>query len=223
MGNGLRPDIWDKFRHRFDVERICEIYGSSEGNASFINVLNKDYTIGASTAKLMLVQYDVDNDEMVRDEQGKLVEVEKSEPGLLLSKIEGRYKYDGYQDKKATNSKVLSDLQEAGDQWFNTGDMVKQIDVGFAMGLPHFQFVDRIGDTFRWRAENVSTNEVGEILCCHDQVAVANVYGVKVPGAEGKAGMVAITPEDPEQFDMAGFAAYIEAQLPHYALSLIHI
>ncbi|MDT0596458.1 long-chain-acyl-CoA synthetase [Glaciecola petra] len=217
LGNGLRPDIWDQFRTRFEVDRIIEIYGSSEGNAAFFNFLNKDKTIGMSTGKIMLAKYDIDNDELVKDEQGKLVEVEKGEPGLLLSKIFGRYKFDGYKNYEATNSKILHDIKKIGDRWFNTGDLVKQIDVGFAMGMPHFQFVDRTGDTFRWRAENVSTNEVGEILNTSEFVEVANVYGVPIPGAEGKAGMAAITLSNGIEFDPISFSIFVEKELPHYA------
>ena len=93
------------------MNRISEIYGSSEGNASFFNLLNKDRTIGTTTANIMLVKYDVDADEMLRDEDGKLIESKRGEPGLLIAKIEGRYAFDGYQDKEATNSKILSDMR----------------------------------------------------------------------------------------------------------------
>ena len=217
MGNGLRPDVWDQFRSRFKVKRISEIYGSSEGNAAFINFLNKDRTIGTTSASLMLVKYDVDADEMIRDAAGKLVEAEPGEPGLLLSEIDDKYKFDGYQNKEATNSKILTDLKNPGDRWFNTGDLVRQIDVGFALGLPHFQFVDRVGDTFRWRAENVSTNEVGEIINAYDGIEMTNVYGVEVPGAEGKAGMAAITLKEGASLDMDAFSQFVDRELPAHA------
>ena len=218
LGNGLRPDVWDQFRSRFKVQRISELYGSSEGNASFFNVLNKDRTIGTTTATIMLVKYDVDEDEMVRDNNGKLVEAEHGEPGLLIAEIGGRYTFDGYQDEEATNSKILTDVKKTGDHWFNTGDLVRRIDVGFAMGLPHFQFVDRVGDTFRWRAENVSTNEVAEILNAFKQVDMANVYGVEVPGAEGKAGMAALTllsgdQHEGQEFDASAFSEFVAQEL----------
>jgi citronellyl-CoA synthetase len=217
MGNGLRPDVWDQFRERFKVNRISELYGSSEGNATFLNILNKDRTIGTSSASLMLVKYDVDADEMLRDAAGKLIEAEQGDPGLLITEIDGKYIFDGYQDKDATNSKILTDVKRIGDRWFNTGDLVRQIDVGFAVGLPHYQFVDRIGDTFRWRAENVSTNEVGEILNACDQVEMANVYGVEVPAAEGKAGMAALTLKEGVEFDAASFSTFVERELPAFA------
>jgi citronellyl-CoA synthetase len=217
LGNGLRPDVWDQFRQRFKVNRITEIYGASEGNVTFINLLNRDSTIGTSDANLILAKYDVDLDEMIRDSKGNLVEVAKGDAGLLLAEIDDKYAFDGYQDKAATESKVLTDVKKKGDRWFNTGDLVKQIDVGFAMGLPHYQFVDRVGDTFRWRAENVSTNEVGEILNAFEQIEMSNVYGVEVPDAEGKAGMAALTLNSGERFDVKGFSAYVERELPAHA------
>jgi citronellyl-CoA synthetase len=165
----------------------------------------------------MLVKYDIENDEIVLDENGKVIEVEVGEPGLMLGKIDDRFKFDGYKSADATSDKILTDLREPGDRWFNTGDLIRKIDVGFAMGLPHYQFVDRVGDTFRWRAENVSTNEVGEILNACDQVEISNVYGVDIPGAEGKAGMAAITLSPGQQFNPAAFTEFVDRELPVFA------
>jgi citronellyl-CoA synthetase len=217
LGNGLRPDVWDQFRQRFKVNRITELYGSSEGNVGFLNFLNKDRTIGTTDASLFLAKYDVDADEMIRDKAGKLVEVKKGEAGLLLGEIDSKYLFDGYQNKEATDSKILSNVKKPGDRYFNTGDLIRQIDVGFAMGMPHYQFVDRVGDTFRWRAENVSTNEVGEILNTFEQVEISNVYGVEVPAAEGKAGMAALTLNAGATFDVKAFSAFVEKELPAHA------
>jgi citronellyl-CoA synthetase len=217
LGNGLRPDVWGEFRNRFAVKRICEIYGASESNATFLNILNKDDTIGTSSADLLIVEYDVDADEISRDSNGQLIQVALGGAGLLLSKVDEKYQFDGYKDKQASDDKILTDVLESGDRWFNTGDLIRQIDVGFAMGLPHFQFVDRVGDTFRWRAENVSTNEVGEILNACEQVEISNVYGVEVPGVEGRAGMAAITLKDGIQFDAQAFSLYAHRELPSFA------
>jgi len=217
LGNGLRPDIWDTFRNRFGVKRITEIYGSSEGNVSFLNILNKESTIGTGSVVVILVKYDIENDEIVLDEDGKVIEVEPGKAGLMLGQIDDRYKFDGYKNAGATNDKILTDLREPGDRWFNTGDLIRTVDVGFAMGLPHYQFVDRVGDTFRWRAENVSTNEVGEILNACDQVEISNVYGVDIPGAEGKAGMAAITLMPGQQFSAAEFTEFVDRELPAFA------
>ena len=123
------------------------------------------------------------------------------EPGLLLGEISHKTKFDGYTDPAATQKKIVCNVLKEEDQWFNTGDLIRQIDVGFAMGLKHFQFVDRTGDTFRWRAENVSTNEVGEVLNSHPQINMANVYGVEIPAVEGRAGMVAFALETDVQID----------------------
>ncbi|MDA9371872.1 long-chain-acyl-CoA synthetase [Porticoccaceae bacterium] len=217
FGNGLRPDIWMDFKERFGISRVCEFYGSSEGNIGFVNGLNKDRTMGICGANILLVEYDIDADEMVRDEHGKVVEVSVGEPGLLLGEIDDRYKFDGYTNDSASESKILRDLVKPGDAWFNTGDLICQVDVGFAMGLAHYQFVDRVGDTFRWRSENVSTNEVGEIINANRQVEMANVYGVDIPAADGKAGMVSLVLKDQETFDAEEFSAYVTSNLPIYA------
>ena len=217
FGNGLRPDIWMDFKERFGISRVCEFYGSSEGNIGFVNGLNKDRTMGICGANILLVEYDIDADKMVRDEHGKVVEVAVGEPGLLLGEIDDRYKFDGYTNDSASESKILRDLVKPGDAWFNTGDLICQVDVGFAMGLAHYQFVDRVGDTFRWRSENVSTNEVGEIINANRQVEMANVYGVDIPAADGKAGMVSLVLKDQETFDVEEFSAYVTSNLPIYA------
>lgn len=217
LGNGLRPDVWDDFKARFGISRICEIYGSSEGNVSFVNILNKDRTIGAATTPVMLARYDIENDLILRNAAGFAMPVQVGEAGLLLGEISSKSKFDGYKDPAATERKIVRDVQRADDQWFNTGDLVRQIDVGFALGLKHFQFVDRTGDTFRWRAENVSTNEVAEVLNGHAQIALANVYGVEVPGVEGRAGMVAFALDESVEFDVDAFASLVEEQLPVYA------
>ncbi len=221
MGNGLRPDVWDQFKDRFGVRRICEIYGASEGNFSFLNVLNKDKTIGAALSPVTLVQYDVENDHIIRNSEGHCVEVPLGEPGLLLGKITPKSEFDGYTNPESTASKIVENVESEGDRWFNSGDLVRQIDVGFALGMKHFQFVDRTGDTFRWRAENVSTNEVAEVLNAHPQITMANVYGVEVPGVEGRAGMVAFQIDDGNDagavLDLNAFQTLAERELPGYA------
>ena len=217
FGNGLRPDIWLEFKNRFGIERVAEFYGASEANIAFVNALNKDNTIGMCGANIVLVKYNVDKDEMILDDSGKLMIAEVGEPGLLLAEIDEQYVYDGYTDCDATQSKVLRDVVTTGDAWFNTGDLIKQVDVGFVFGQAHYQFVDRVGDTFRWRSENVSTNEVEEILNANQQVEYSNVYGVDVPGADGKAGMVALVLKDRMDLDIIEFSSYVKDNLPIYA------
>ena len=216
VGNGLRPDLWDCFRNRFNVERIVEIYGASEGNALFMNLLNKDETIGMTNARVALFEYDVAEDKLVKDTESKFIEVGEGQPGLLLVEIGPDAIYNGYTDKKASEEKVISNVFEEGDRWFNTGDLVKTMDVGFSLGRTHYQFVDRVGDTFRWKSENVSTNEVAEILNVFDQVNMANVFGVKVPQSEGRAGMVAFNC-NLDDFKWDEFAEFVSEKLPSYA------
>jgi citronellyl-CoA synthetase len=137
---------------------------------------------------------------------------------LLLGKITRATVFEGYTNEEATESKILRNVFKKGDAWFNTGDLMKTIDVGFALGMPHYQFVDRVGDTFRWKSENVSTNEVGEIINGHPQVALCNVYGVEVPKADGRAGMAALTlAEGVKELDLENFSEYINRELPPYA------
>ena len=216
VGNGLRPDLWDCFRNRFNVERIIEIYGASEGNALFMNLLNKDETIGMTNARVALFEYDVAEDKLVRDTESKFIEVDEGQPGLLLVEIGPDAIYNGYTDKKASEAKVVNNVFQEGDRWFNTGDLVKTMDVGFSLGRTHYQFVDRVGDTFRWKSENVSTNEVAEILNAFDQVNMANVFGVKVPQSEGRAGMVAFNC-NLDDFKWDEFAEFVSEKLPSYA------
>jgi len=216
VGNGLRPDLWDCFRDRFGVERICEIYGASEGACMFMNGLNKDKTIGMTNATVVLLKYDVASDELIKNDDGLCIEAEDEMPGLLAVKISPDSPYNGYTDKKKSEKKILRNVLEEGDAWFNSGDLIKTMDVGFSVGQKHYQFVDRIGDTFRWKSENVSTNEVAEIINQYSQVNMANVYGVQIPNAEGRAGMVAFNC-DLNEFNWDNFAEYMSDALPSYA------
>ena len=219
IGNGLRPDIWMDFKNRYGIKRISEFYGASEGNVSFANLLNKDCTVGMTATDVALVKYDVDNDEIVKDANGRCVPVAAGEPGLLLGKINETAIFEGYTDPEAKEKKVVRNALEDGDAWFNSGDLMRTVDVGFTLGYDHYQFVDRVGDTFRWKSENVSTNEVGEILNSFPDVKFCNVYGVEIPGADGRAGMAAITlNEGVSELDLEGFAAYARAELPAYAV-----
>ena len=218
MGNGLRPDVWHEFKNRFGISRIAEFYGSSEGNVGFVNLLNKDCTVGTTSIPHALVKYDVDADEIVRDQNGHCIKVDSGEPGLLLGKITKAAGFEGYTSAEATEKKILRGAFKDGDAWFNTGDLMKTVDVGFALGLPHYQFVDRVGDTFRWKSENVSTNEVGELINAHPQIAFCNVYGVEVAKADGRAGMAAIMlTEETRELDLESFSAHVNEQLPSYA------
>ena len=134
---------------------------------------------------------------------------------MLLGKITEHTVFEGYTSSEDTEKKILRDAFEKGDAWFNTGDLMKTVDVGFSLGLPHYQFVDRVGDTFRWKSENVSTNEVGEIINGHPQVDFCNVYGVEIPKADGRAGMASLVLADGvEALDVKSFSAYVNEHLP---------
>ena len=216
VGNGLRPDLWDCFRNRFCVDRICEIYGASEGNGFFMNLLNKDQTIGMTNNKIELLEYDIGENKLKIDVDGNFIRVKENQPGLALVEIGPNAIFNGYTDKKASEEKIFRNVFNDGDSWFNTGDILKTMDVGFALGRKHYQFVDRVGDTFRWKSENVSTNEVAEILNLFNQVNMANVYGVKIPKSEGRAGMVAFNCELKE-FKWSDFSKFVAEKLPKYA------
>ena len=216
VGNGLRPDLWDTFRNRFNVDRICEIYGASEANGMFMNLLNKDQTIGMTNTDIKLFAYDVAADKLKVDKNGNYIEIKDHSPGLALMKIGPNAIYNGYTDAQASEKKIIRDVVEDGDRWFDTGDLLRTMDVGFALGRQHYQFVDRVGDTFRWKSENVSTNEVAEILNGFDQVNMANVFGVKVPQSEGRAGMVAFNC-NLNNFEWDKFSEFVLEKLPSYA------
>jgi len=221
MGNGMRPDVWLGFKKRFGISRVAEFYGASEGNVAFANLMNRDCTVGMTSAEVALVEYDVDNDEIVRDAAGRCVPVKAGEPGLLLGKITEDTVFEGYTDPEATEKKIVRSALENDDAWFNSGDLMRTVDVGFTLGYPHYQFVDRVGDTFRWKSENVSTNEVGEIINGFDQIKFCNVYGVEIPGTDGRAGMAAVTLQDGvSELDVDAFSTFLRSELPAYAVPL---
>ena len=220
VGNGLRPDIWLDFKERFGIERIGEFYGASEGNGGFANVFNKDCTVGLGTAPSKIIAYDVANDEIIRDENGLCIEVPRGEPGLLVIEITSKSEFEGYTSKEASEKKILKGVFEEDDAYFNTGDLMKVVDVGFSYGQKHYQFVDRVGDTFRWKSENVSTNEVGEIINQHDDIIFSNVYGVEIPGTDGRAGMAAIVLREnmsANEIDVDSISRHIIDNLSSYA------
>ncbi|MEK5766233.1 MULTISPECIES: long-chain-acyl-CoA synthetase [Acinetobacter] len=187
IGNGMRPNIWDKFKNRFGIEEVLELYASSEGNVGFSNVFNFDNTVGFSPTPYAIVEFDKDKNEPVRDAKGHCKRVKKSTTGLLIGKITRRSPFDGYTDPEKNKSVIMKDVFCKGDAYFNTGDLVRDI------GFRHAQFVDRLGDTFRWKGENVSTTEVENMLTEYDKIVEAVVYGVEIPNTNGRAGMAAIT------------------------------
>jgi fatty-acyl-CoA synthase len=218
IGNGLRPEIWPRFRERFNIPHIMEFYGATEGNVGMINYDGQVGAIGRIPAyarqiqKVRLVRYDVEKQEPIRNPDGLCIETADNEAGEAIGKIDqnmARARFDGYTKKEDTEKKVLRDVFVKGDLWFRTGDLMKRDRHGY------FYFVDRTGDSFRWKGENVSTSEVAETISSFHGIEEANVYGVTVPGWEGKAGMAAIVTA--KDFDLAAFGAHLEKGLPSYA------
>jgi fatty-acyl-CoA synthase len=223
FGNGLRPEVWEKFQPRFNIPKIVEFYGSTEGNVAMANYEGKMGSIGRIPKYMdgkvfhsKLVKFDVEAEQVVRGPDGFCVLAEDGEVGEAIGKIgeTARERFDGYgNDTAQTEKKILRDVFEKGDAWFRTGDLMKKDADGY------FYFVDRIGDTFRWKSENVSTNEVGEAISVFPGVTDANVYGVAVPHHDGRAGMAAMT-ADAATLDLAAFKAHVDANLPVYARPL---
>ncbi|AGI25048.1 long-chain-acyl-CoA synthetase [Pseudomonas sp. MT3] len=214
IGNGLRPSIWNEFKARFGIERITEFYASSEGNIGFTNVFNFDNTVGFSPATYAIVRYDLENDQPVRGAKGFMEKVDKGEAGLLISEISDKWPFDGYTDPSKSEAAIFRDVFKKGDAWFNTGDLMRDI------GFKHTQFVDRLGDTFRWKGENVSTTEVENALGAFPVVEDAVVYGVEIPGTNGRCGMAALRLRDGASLDGAQLAEHLDRELPAYAVPL---
>ena len=212
-GNGLRPAIWDEFTERFGIDRVCEFYGASEGNTAFVNVLNVSKSTGICPTPVAFVEYNESGDP-VRDKEGRVRKVRNGEPGLLLSKVSSFQPFDGYTDEKESEKKLVRDAFKEGDVWFNTGDLMR------SQGFGHAAFTDRLGDTFRWKGENVATTEVEAAVSQDPQVEECAVYGVEVPDTGGKAGMVAIQLKDGQDFDGKALAKAAYDKLPNYAVPL---
>ena len=219
-GNGLRPDVWKVVQDRFGINNIIEFYGASEGNVSLTNVDSRFGSIGRippyakNALPTKIVKFDVVNEKVVRNEDGFCIECGDDEAGEVIGLIpnEDKFsgKFEGYTDKEATEKKILKDVFEEGDQWFSSGDLLKRDKDGY------YFFVDRIGDTFRWKSENVATSEVSEAISTFAGVKEANVYGVLVPGEDGRAGMASIVPS--EEFSINGLYEHLSQHLPKYSI-----
>ncbi|EXJ81484.1 hypothetical protein A1O3_07777 [Capronia epimyces CBS 606.96] len=235
FGNGLRPDVWDRFRGRFAVETIAEFYAATESVGAAFNLSRNTFSSGAIGSAGMLgtllvnsiqtiVKVDWETESPYRDPKSRFcVSVPRGEPGELLYKVDAKdinAKYQGYfGNKKASDSKIVRDVLAKGDAWFRTGDVVRFDADG------RLWFSDRIGDTFRWRSENVSTAEVAQVLGEHRAVLEANVYGVQVPNHEGRAGCAAVLLKDVRPHDtpisvqlLESLATFARNSLPKYAV-----
>jgi len=214
-GNGLRPDIWKEFKERFGIRNVHEHYGATEIRGMFCNYLNIDCTVGINFQPLVLVKYDIDADEPIHDENSYLQKVDRGEAGLLLIKISDDTTFAGYTDKQATEKKIFRNPFGNNENWLNTGDMIRYI------GYYHAQFVDRLGDTFRWKGENVSTSEIEDVISSFEQIDHSSVFGVEIPGTEGRAGMASvITTENTKNLNFSELLNILEKNLPPYAIPL---
>ncbi len=214
-GNGLRPEIWREFQDRFAIPRIVEFYGATEGNVS---MLNYDGTVGAVgrvpdylewLLPSRIVRFDVEKEMPVRGPDGLCIECGPDEVGETLGGISTRAgrEFEGYTNRADSEKKMLRDVFRKGDLWFRTGDLMRRDSYGY------FYFVDRIGDTFRWKGENVSTGEVGEVLAAVPGILEANVYGVAVPGVDGRAGMASLVVN--ADFNLSNLPQRLKALVPY--------
>src|SRR5881296_1351718 len=220
-GNGLSADVWEAFEHRFRIPRILEFYAATEGNVSMFNVDGKPGAIGripsflAHRSAAALVRWDDAREAPARDERGRCIRCATNEVGEAIGKVgeeRGGRRFEGYTSADASEQKLLRDVFEPGDVWFRTGDLMRRD------ADDYYYFVDRVGDTFRWKGENVAASEVAEAICAFAGIREATVYGVAVPGAEGRAGMAAVVLD--AELDRAAFRAHLRERLPAYARPL---
>jgi fatty-acyl-CoA synthase len=222
-GNGLRADIWEAFQARFSIPQILEFYAATEGNFSLYNVEGKPGAIGrippllAHRFPAAIVRIDMDSGTPLRTGDGLCIPCARGEAGEAVGRIgiadEGGGRFEGYTDAEETEKKVLRGVFAHGDAWFRTGDLMKLDEAGF------FHFVDRVGDTFRWKGENVATSEVNGAVADCAGVIDATTYGVAIPGADGRAGMAALVVD--ESFELDQFHDHLSRRLPAYACPVV--
>ena len=217
FGNGLRPEVWDELKRRFNIPEVLEFYGSTEGNVSMFNFDGRTGAVGRvppyvrSRFNIRLVRFDVESETVSRGPAGRCLAPDPGEIGECIGHIaaEARSDFGGYADRSASERKILRDVFEPGDAWFATGDLMRQDEDGY------FYFVDRVGDTFRWKGENVSTSEVADHLSAMPGVMEATVYGVAAPHVDGRAGMASIVAGP--GFSIKALGPLVENALPAYA------
>jgi fatty-acyl-CoA synthase len=217
-GNGLRADVWSEFQARFRIPQILEYYASTEGNFSLYNCEGRPGAIGrippflAHRVPVALVKYDVDSAAPARDQNGRCMRCAAGEVGEAIGQIvaaSNATRFEGYTERKASDAKVLHNVFADADAWYRTGDLMRRDEQGF------FYFVDRVGDTFRWKGENVSTTEVAAVIAGCRGVTEAAVYGVALPKTDGRAGMAALVVT--AEFDLSELRRELAARLPDYA------
>ena len=216
---GLREQIWRDYQKRFNVTQIIEFYGATEGNMAFINLGEKQGAIGSVSLflpgilNIHLIKLDSETGDYVRDENGFCVDCGVNEPGESICEITKKSPFFGYRNKEGSKKKVLCDVFKKGDSYYRSGDVMRMDEEGWVY------FCDRSGDTFRWKGENVSTAEVECTISKILELTDVVVYGVEVPGNEGRAGMAAIV-GSPEAIDLPGLPQQLFLSLPAYAVPL---
>ena len=231
-GNGMRPDVWEVFRQRFNIPIIHELYAATDGLGATFNPNSGEFTRNAIGLRGTLwhrqmkdvevrARIDPDTEEVVRGEDGFVVRAGVDEPGEVLHKIDPSVKegaFKGYfGNEEASEKRWMYNVFEPNDLWFRSGDVMRVDRDGRVF------FVDRLGDTFRWRSENVSTNEVSDVMGTFSQIAETNVYGVSVPHSDGRCGCAIVVPQPPttsETLDMRALAEHVTSRLPRYAVPL---
>jgi fatty-acyl-CoA synthase len=219
-GNGLRPEVWTAFQSRFKIPRVLEYYASTEGNFSLYNCEGEVGAIGrippflANRLPVALLRFDIERGEPLRNADGFCERCAVDEVGEAVglmpdSAAQRGGRFEGYADAEATNRKILRGVFKPDDAWYRTGDLMRRDPRGF------YYFVDRVGETYRWKGENVSTAEVLSALSAGRGVLDGVVYGLKVPGTDGRAGTAALLVN--ADFDLAEFRADVAQRLPHYA------
>ncbi len=222
-GNGLRADVWEAFQNRFRIPKLFEFYAATEGAVSLFNIEGKCGAIGRVPSYLghrfspTLVQFNVDKGAVVRNEHGFCIRTAPNEVGEAISRVPNdsenvSSRFEGYTSQEASEEKILRNVFAPGDAWVRTGDLMRKDENGF------YYFIDRIGDTFRWKGENVATSEVEEAICAYPGIKHANVYGVGIRGTDGRAGMSALVTEN--DFDLRAFREHMIRRLPRYARPL---
>jgi citronellyl-CoA synthetase len=216
LGVGFRKDIWEEFKSRFHIEHILEFYGATEGAAGLFNIDEVPGMIGRRNIPGLIIAVKVNEEtgEFYKDEEGFLIECKSGETGMMLAQIVETSTFLGYKDENKTNERLLRNVLEKGDAYFNTGDLVNLHDDNWV------SFADRYGDTFRWKGENVSTMEVESILNTFGGFEMCNAYGVEIPNSDGKAGMICIKLNDRKSFNTDLFSEFVVKNLPKYAIPL---
>lgn len=231
-GNGMRPDVWEVFRTRFNIPIIHELYAATDGMGATFNPNHGEFSRNAIGVRGLLwhrwnggneirAKIDPDTEEILRDEDGRVVKADVNEPGEVLHRVDPSVRkgaFLGYfKNEDASEKRWMYDVFEKGDLWFRSGDVMRVDSDGRVF------FVDRLGDTFRWKSENVSTNEVSDVIGTFNQIAECNVYGVQVPNADGRCGAAAIVPQPPvtaDTLDMKALTQHVRANLPRYAVPI---